>query len=1124
MPQSPRDCRTLIITLVFGLLVTSPCAGQDVAPSTVDYLTQVKPLLRERCFACHGSLKQQAGLRLDTVAAMVRGGDSGAVIAKGNPGQSPLIARVATADIAERMPPEHEGEPLSETQVAILRRWIEAGAVSPANEQPEADPREHWAFRPILRPAIPTVKNSQWVRNPIDAFVAQQHEARHLSPQPAASRLRLLRRVTIDLIGIPPSPEEIEACLNDSSADWYERTVTRLLDDPRYGERWARHWMDIWRYSDWWGLGEQLRNSQKHIWHWRDWIVESLNSDLPYDEMVRRMLAADEQYPNDLEKLRATGYLARNYFLFNRNQWMDESVEHVSKGFLGLTMNCAKCHAHKYDPLEQADFYRMRAFFEPYHVRLDIVPDESDLHRDGLPVVFDGQLETPTYRFVRGQEKDPDKSTVIAPGVPAVLAFDTLKIEPVSLPAAAWQPERREWVGKAYLKAAHAKLDAARSKLMPAREKLANAEKHEAEVQSRSPLPAPEAASAPALVEKFETLNSDRWKLFGGDWSDQPGKLEQKQDGPRNSVLRLIPKAPRDFEATLRFTTLGGSMWRSVGICFDNTQADPSASPGPDDQGQIAYVSAYAGGPKVQAAFLRAGQWAYPAEAAVAKPIELNQEYTLKLQVRGTLVNVSLNGEPVLAWRSPLERRDGAFQVTTFDAIAILHEVTLAPLSPEVQLREGNAATPNPETPGGAAHATKEAQLELRMAESGIAAAEAEVRSLAAKVAALDSGNAGDGGAQAAELDPALARKAADAERESRIAAANLALAEADLKAHKASADKREEAVRAVTAARETLEKLRQPAEPTETFAHFAGASWTPTRFLDSTKDDPAVTFPSHSTGRRTALARWITDKRNPLTARVAVNHIWNRHMGAPLVATVFDFGRNGAQPTHPELLDWLAAELIESGWSMKHLHRLIVESATYRMSAAIDDTAFAEDPENRSQWRRTPTRLESQVVRDALLSLAGALDETRGGPSIPIAQQVDSKRRSLYFFHSNNERNLFLTMFDEALVKECYRRDQSIVPQQALALTNSRLVLDSARLIAERLAKRTNDDAGFVRLAFQVILAAEPTAEELTAIQQSLDAWRQLPDAGTGEAATAFARENLIWVLLNHNDFVTVQ
>jgi hypothetical protein len=263
--------------------------------------------------------------------------------------------------------------------------------------------------------------------------------------------------------------------------------------------------MDLWRYSDWWGLGDQLRNSQKHIWHWRDWIIESLNADMPYDEMVRLMLAADELYPNDLDKLRATGFLARNWFLFNRNQWLEETVEHVSKSFLGLTINCAKCHDHKYDPIRQVDFYRMRAFFEPYHVRLDVTPGEPDLAKDGLPRIFDGQLDTPTYRFVRGQESQPDKSAVIAPGVPALLAFKDLNIQPVSLPLEAYQPERRAWVIETHLAAARKRVDAAEVPIPQMRRALAAALRQEADLLAPAD---PGKASAPTPVRRA-TMSRD---------------------------------------------------------------------------------------------------------------------------------------------------------------------------------------------------------------------------------------------------------------------------------------------------------------------------------------------------------------------------------------------------------------------------------------------------------------------------------------------------------------------------------------------------------------------------------------------------------------------------------------
>ena len=203
--------------------------------------------------------------------------------------------------------------------------------------------------------------------------------------------------------------------------------VDRLLASQQYGERWGRHWMDVWRYSDWWGLGAEVRNSQKHIWHWRDWIIESLNADKGYDQMVREMLAADELYPNDLDRLRATGFLARQYFLFNRNTWLDETVEHTGKAFLGLTINCANCHDHKYDPISQIDYYRFRAFFEPYQVRTDQLPGEVDFEKDGIPRVFDCNLDAPTYRFVRGDEKRPAQGPAAVRRACRALTFGPLR-------------------------------------------------------------------------------------------------------------------------------------------------------------------------------------------------------------------------------------------------------------------------------------------------------------------------------------------------------------------------------------------------------------------------------------------------------------------------------------------------------------------------------------------------------------------------------------------------------------------------------------------------------------------------------------------------------------------------
>ncbi|MCA1964603.1 MAG: DUF1549 domain-containing protein, partial [Prosthecobacter sp.] len=326
---------SLATSITFAFFASSAMA--------VDYVKDIKPLLKERCYACHGALKQKGGLRLDTVALLKIGGDGGDATRH-------LLDRLTSTDKSERMPPEGEGAVLNDDQIAKVRQWIAAGAPGISDEQPEADPRAHWAYQ------VP--KNSH---KSIDALHAAHLAAKQLKPQPAAPHEVWRRRVSFDLTGLPPAPSD----LSDQAL------VDRLLSSPQFGERWARHFMDIWRYCDWYGLGAQLRHSQKHLWHWRDWIIESLNADKGYDRMIMEQLAADELAPEDRSNLRATGFLARSYYLFNRTTWLDETIEHTCRAFLGLTMQCVKCHDHKYDPIDQPDYYRLRAIFEPLHVRLD---------------------------------------------------------------------------------------------------------------------------------------------------------------------------------------------------------------------------------------------------------------------------------------------------------------------------------------------------------------------------------------------------------------------------------------------------------------------------------------------------------------------------------------------------------------------------------------------------------------------------------------------------------------------------------------------------------------------------------------------------------------------------------
>jgi hypothetical protein len=375
----------------------------------------------------------------------------------------------------------------------------------------------------------------------------------------------------------------------------------------------------------------------------------------------------------------------------------------------------------------------------------------------------------------------------------------------------------------------------------------------------------------------------------------------------------------------------------------------------------------------------------------------------------------------------------------------------------------------------------------------------------------------------------ALARQAARAEAqlavaktEEELARSEVELLRADAGQRKAAEQKRNTCRDALTAARKTLQA------PSEHYTSLAGSL----KSLESnveTEASRSKPYPTTSTGRRSALARWITDRRHPLTARVAVNHMWARHFGKPLVPTVFDFGRKGSPPSHPKLLDYLAVEFMENGWSMKHLHRLLVTSNTYRLlsgSAGATAATIAADPENRFYWRMNSTRMEAQVLRDSLLHLAGLLNPTMGGPPLDPMREEASCRRSVYFIHSHNDYHRFLSMFDDASVLECYRRAESIVPQQALALSNSKFALDMATRINDCLNQKVGNagDAEFVSAAFATVLAATPTAQERAECERALAAWKNLLDLQKQPDAISKARADLIRALVNHNDFITVR
>jgi len=1120
MSQTISRIRGFLMTwIALAGAVSAPAACGAEPEGPIDYERQVKPILSEHCYACHGPLAQKSGLRLDTAKFILKGSDGGEIVEPGKGETSLLIERVTDPDGSFRMPPEADGAPLSAEKIAILKAWIDQGAKGPA-EEAILDPRDHWSYKRPVKAPLPGDASARDV-NPIDAFLSAARESRGLTPVSRADKETLLRRAYLDLIGLPPTREEIRAFLADSSPDAYERMIDRLLASPHYGERWARHWMDVWRYTDWFGLGGEVRYSQKHIWRWRDWIVDSLHEDKGYDRMILEMLAADELAPADPNVLPATGFLTRNWYLFNRNYWLDDVITHTSKGLLGITFNCARCHDHKYDPISQKDYYRLRAFFEPHKVRHDPVEGKLDVKDDGLSRVYDAELDTPTYLFVRGEEKQPDTDHPLESDVPAVLADLPFEVARIDLPLEAYYPGFAPAARRKVVEIAEAAIKTARGEMQSAeRELAALREKRETLVaKATAPAIGPPTESAADdqsafIADDFSKPRPDFWEMASGQWQ-YDSCLKQTSLGPKQSRLITRQNHPRDFLATMRFKIVDGGT-RSVGMIFDVS----------DDSLCGVYVSP--SGPKSQLYHVVGGREIYPGEARRELPIENDREYELKVAIRDQLANVWLNGEFQFAYRMTQERRDGRFALTAYDAATEFLGVRVSPLSTEAVLA---TTAPDLDAETAAARGALDgriarAELGLKLTQKRLAQAAAELPAVQARLAAETAKYL-----TKAENHEELAFAAGQAERqaklcqkETELAAARAALFDAEqalaAKEEKKKGQKDPEA--SVKEARTKVEQAEKQVADARQALESPGREYSTF----------GPVYPSVSSGRRLGLARWIANRDNPLTARVAVNHIWARHFDEPLVASMFDFGLRTPAPLHQDLLDWLAVDFMESGWSMKRLHRLIVTSETYRMRSGtrLDDPNLELDPDNRYLWRMNPRRMEAEIIRDSLLALAGKLNLEMGGPDAPVETADKTFRRTIYYRYARHDQIKFLTMFDPPSVEECYRRPSSVVPQQALAMQNSKLSLDSARSLAEVLAREVGEEdsaqgtAAFLESAFERVLGRAPTPAEAELCASHLKEFVDAAPADAEGSPLRRARENLIHVLLNHNEFVTIR
>jgi hypothetical protein len=595
--------------------------------------------------------------------------------------------------------------------------------------------------------------------------------------------------------------------------------------------------------------------------------------------------------------------------------------------------------------------------------------------------------------------------------------------------------------------------------------------------------------------------------------------------------------APASFLTRFQFKILGGQTYHSVGLSFDWLDEKNSKS---------VYLSAHPPGPKVQVSTVKDGNSSYPAEGMKALPIQKDRVYTLEVSVRDKLVNVVVDGDLVVVHTLADDRRPGKFAVWAFDSQAEFLGVALSELPADVPL----AATPaeigtfatNAEQ---AARNVLNAEQNAAIARRKLAAAQAKQHSFECRLAADQT--------KVTEPIPAdadsLSRTASASQRIHRILQAEAELAEA-----------RQKRDAAITALKPDDAATKKALDEAEAAASKARANLESVRLqrADGSYEPVAKSYPATSTGRRLAFAKWVTSPDNPLTARVAVNHIWLRHFGRPLVNNTFDFGLRSPKPRHQDVLDWLAVELTDHGWDMKRIHRLIVTSQTYQRESApsgeSSDVAAWEqnrkaDPDNADFWHADVRRLDAEAVRDAVLVASGSIDRTRGGPDIDFMDGEKVNRRSVYFRHAYEKQMRFLTTFDAASPNECYRRSESVIPHQALAMANSRLSLTESRILAERLWKESEQtaiagdaaarSAAFIDMLFETVLTRPATKDErqtCLAFLESQQAVLTKPESLTsftggdepGRAPSTDpihrARENLAHVLLNHNDFATVR
>jgi mono/diheme cytochrome c family protein len=885
-------------------LILAPIPSSAVEPTadqTEFFESKIRPVLVEHCYSCHSDRaeKVKGGLRLDTREATLKGGSSGPVLVPGDPDASLLIQAVRYLDQDLQMPPKDKKLPAD--QIADLEAWVRMGAPDPrdaSGPKPLTDLAEararHWAFQPVTKPALPNVKKHRWARTPVDHFILAKLEQQRLEPAKPADRRTLIRRVTYDLIGLPPTPAEVEAFIKDKQPDAWEKLVARLLASPHYGERWGRHWLDVARYADTKGYlagGEERRYPFSYTY--RDYVIRSFNEDKPFDQFLIEQLAADRSpLGEDKQALAAMGFLTLGRrFLNNPPDIIDDRIDVVTRGTLGLTVSCARCHDHKFEPISAKDYYALYGVFasseEPAEKPLLGPLEESPDYQDYLKAV--AKIEAEVEEF-----QDREIAKFIG--------------------------ELRLNVGD-YLLGAR---DAARL-----------------EDQSKFDTFAVERKLLPAVLRRWMTdLEARRKELdpVFGPWLELASLPEQDFAANARPLLTKFAEDPARCNPVI-------------------TKALSEPTPNSLKDVVAAYNKIFA---DVDAEWKKALEAAAKAKQPVptALPDASREALRQVLYAEGTPINLPK------------------------DEVRTIHAR---------RLREGSAPIRNKIEALSWTHPGVPLRAMAMVDKSSPANSHVFIR-----------GNPGNRGPE------------------------------------------------------------------------------VPRRFLEVLSASDPLPFTNGS--GRLELARAIASPANPLTARVYVNRVWRQHFGEGLVSTPGDFGVRTESPLHRELLDYLAAAFMENGWSTKQLHRLILLSATYQQSSAVNPAAQQVDPGNRYWSRMNCRRLDFEAMRDTLLAVSGKLDLKMGGVPVDIVSEPFATRRTIYgLIDRQNLPGMFRT-FDFANPDVSNQgRFATTVPQQALFMMNSPFVIEQARALVQRdEIQGAETSSERIRAMYELVAQRPPDRDEL--------------------------------------------